>query len=185
MEKSQARTVTRTVTFTKYTGGRTLCAPEATETVIQTVTQTIHSLTTIFDTSVTTSTQHDTTTITDTTATTEIVIETADPCDDVSEDAGYMYRMNQLANDVVGETSNGLTVNECCRSCYGNPSCAYFRHKVEPELECTNYFISDDATELYCQGLTDMCPVGFVVYAKQGSTVDPDFDYWWGPCLGL
>ncbi|KAH8656877.1 hypothetical protein BGZ61DRAFT_540697 [Ilyonectria robusta] len=185
VEKSQARTVTRTVTFTKYTGGRTLCAPEATETVIQTVTQTIHTLTTIFDTSVTTSTQHDTTTITDTTATTEIVIETADPCDDVSEDAGYMYRMNQLANDVVGETSNGLTVNECCRSCYGNPSCAYFRHKVEPELECTNYFISDDATELYCQGLTDMCPVGFVVYAKQGPTVDPDFDYWWGPCLGF
>ncbi|KAH7129595.1 hypothetical protein B0J13DRAFT_564297 [Dactylonectria estremocensis] len=185
VENSQTPTITRTITLTKYSGGRTLCAPETTETITKLFTRTIHSWTTVFDTTITTLTEHDTTTITDTTATTEIVIETADPCDDVSEEAGAMYRMNQLAESVVGKTSNGLSVNECCRSCYGTPSCAFFRHRVEPELECTNYFISDDTTDLYCQGLTDLCPVGFVLYARQGPTADPDFDYWWGPCLGF
>ena len=173
------KVISRTITIFRYVAGPTASAPETTTTSIATVTQTDHTLTTVTDSQITTATEVEEVTdfVVATKTETATATATKDPCDDAGswdsmqqEIAGSSVQIT-ISQDAIGPDA----VKLCCRSCYANPNCVFFRiGGYVCEVFSSVPSFSDSCT-------SPLCPRGFPslgFYESDGK------DYYLGPCIG-
>ncbi|CAI6090794.1 unnamed protein product [Clonostachys chloroleuca] len=176
---SQTPTITRIVTMTAYLNAATVSAAEVTETITEARTETRDSLITVVDTETktVTSTETKTTTETSIASTTAISTATADPCADahrLSVPAGTGLSGPNIALSFSNEGGrNDEEILSCCRSCFGNPGCAFFR--VSDRL-CEGFGV-ENATNPCA---SNRCPRGQPALLHQRA--QDGYEYFLGEC---